>query len=282
MRNPIGSYMKVCFRGSRRRAFLPDLDRAISASWSWPEFLQNRRLRTRRPRSEVAESYRALRTSILLSSLGSPPKVIMVTSALPQEGKTTTSINSAIVLAQRGGRVLLVDADLRRPGVHRALGLRNTSGLSTMMTGGDAGEDAIMSTEIPNLFVLTAGPPPPQPAELLGSTLMKDYLARLRKEFDHIVIDTPPALSVTDAVLLSIEADSVIIVLRSGQTTKAALRRVRDLLSRVNARTTGIVVNAFYLHSGSSYYYQFDSKYYGRYYEDNSVRNETSVAGKVS
>ncbi len=235
-----------------------------------------------RPRSEVAESYRALRTSILLSSLGSPPKVIMVTSALPQEGKTTTSINSAIVLAQRGGRVLLVDADLRRPGVHRALGLRNTSGLSTMMTGGDAGEDAIMSTEIPNLFVLTAGPPPPQPAELLGSTLMKDYLARLRKEFDHIVIDTPPALSVTDAVLLSIEADSVIIVLRSGQTTKAALRRVRDLLSRVNARTTGIVVNAFDLHSGSSYYYQYDSKYYGRYYEDNSVRNETSVAGKVS
>jgi capsular exopolysaccharide synthesis family protein len=235
-----------------------------------------------RPRSEVAESYRALRTSILLSSPGSPPKVIMVTSALPQEGKTTTSINAAIVLAQRGGRVLLVDADLRRPGVHRALGLRNTTGLSTMMTGGDACEDAIMSTEIVNLFVLTAGPPPPQPAELLGSTLMKDYLARLRQQFDHIVIDTPPALSVTDAVLLSIEADSVIIVLRSGQTTKAALRRVRDLLSHVNARITGIVVNAFDLHSGSSYYYHYDAKYYGRYYDDNSPRGETSVAGKVS
>jgi capsular exopolysaccharide synthesis family protein len=235
-----------------------------------------------RPRSEVAESYRALRTSILLSSLGSPPKVILVTSALPQEGKTTTSINAAIVLAQRGGRVLLVDADLRRPGVHKALRLRNTSGLSTMMTGGDAGEDAIMLTEIPNLFVLTAGPPPPQPAELLGSTLMKDYLTRLRQEFDHIVIDTPPALSVTDAVLLSIEADSVIIVLRSGQTTKAALRRVRDLLSRVNARTTGIVVNAFDLHSGSSYYYQYNSKYYGRYYEDDAPKNGTSAAGKVS
>lgn len=234
------------------------------------------------PRSELAESYRALRTSILLSSLGSPPKVILVTSALPQEGKTTTSINSAIVLAQRGGRVLLVDADLRRPGVHKALGLRNISGLSTMMTGGDACEDAITSTKIPNLFVLTAGPPPPQPAELLGSTLMKDYLARLRQEFDHIVIDTPPALSVTDAVLLSIEADSVIIVIRSGQTTKAALRRVRDLLVNVNARITGIVVNAFDLHSGSSYYYQYDSKYFGKYYEDESPHNGTSVAGKVS
>jgi polysaccharide biosynthesis transport protein len=235
-----------------------------------------------RPRSELAESYRALRTSILLASLGAPPKVILVTSALPQEGKTTTSINSAIVLAQRGGRVLLVDADLRRPGIHKALGLRNTLGLSTLMTGGDNSEDAIVSTEIPNLFVLPAGPPPPQPAELLGSTLMRDYLARMRGEFDHIVIDTPPALSVTDAVLLSVEADSVLLVIRSGQTTKAALRRVRDLLSHVNARITGVVVNAFDLRSGSSYYYQYDSKYYGRYYEDDAPKNGTSAAGKVS
>jgi capsular exopolysaccharide synthesis family protein len=235
-----------------------------------------------RPRSELAESYRALRTSIMLSSLGSPPKVILVTSALPQEGKTTTSINSAIVLAQRGGRVLLLDADLRRPGIHKALGLRNTTGLSTLMTGGDGSADAIVSTEIPNLFVLTAGPPPPQPAELLGSTLMKEYLCRLRKEFDHIVIDTPPALSVTDAVLLSVEADSVLVVVRSGQTTKAALRRVRDLLSHVNARITGVVVNAFDLHSGSSYYYQYDSKYYGRYYEEDPPQDGTSAAGKVS
>ena len=151
------------------------------------------------------------------------------------------------------------------------------------MTGGDGSEDAIVSTEIPNLFVLTAGPPPPQPAELLGSTLMKDYLARWREEFAHIVIDTPPALSVTDAVLLSVEADSVLVVVRSGQTTKAALRRVRDLLSHVNARITGVVVNAFDLHSGSSYYYQYDSKHYGRYYEeDDSPRNGTSAAGKGS
>jgi capsular exopolysaccharide synthesis family protein len=150
------------------------------------------------------------------------------------------------------------------------------------MTGGDGSEDAIVSTEIPNLFVLTAGPPPPQPAELLGSTLMKDYLARWREEFAHIVIDTPPALSVTDAVLLSVDADSVLVVVRSSQTTKAALRRVRDLLSHVNARITGVLVNAFDLHSGSSYYYQYDSKYYGRYYEDDSPRNGTSAAGKDS
>jgi capsular exopolysaccharide synthesis family protein len=235
-----------------------------------------------RPKSELAESYRALRTSILLSSFGCLPKVIMVTSALPQEGKTTTSINSAIVLAQRGGRVLLVDADLRRPSIHRALGLGNTSGLSTVISSGEPSEDSIVSTKIPNLFVLTAGPLPPQPAELLGSTLMKDFLEKMRREYDHIVIDTPPALSVTDAVLLSIEADAVVIVLRSGQTTKAALRRVRDLLSHVNARITGIVVNAFDLHAGSSYYYQYDAKYYGKYYEEDSPRNGNSVTSKVS
>ena len=235
-----------------------------------------------RPRSELAEAYRALRTSILLSSLGSPPKVILVTSALPQEGKTTTSINSAIVLSQRGGRVLLLDADLRRPSIHKALGLRNTSGLSTLMTGGDGSEDAIVSTEIPNLFALTAGPPPPQPAELLSSILMKSHLERWRQQFDHIVIDTPPALSVTDAVVLSVEADSVIIVVRSGQTTKAALRRVRDLLSHVNARITGVILNAFDLHSGSSYYYLYDSKYHRGYYEYDPPRNGTSADSKVS
>ena len=235
------------------------------------------------PRSELAESYRALRTSILLSSLGFPPKVILVTSPLPQEGKTTTSINLAIALAQRGERVLLADADLRRPGIHKALRLPNISGLSTLITGGEGSEDPIVSTQVPNLFVLTAGPHPPQPAELLSSALMKSHLARWRQEFDHIIIDTPPALSVTDAVLLSVEADSVVLVLRSGRTTKAALRRVRDLLSHVNARVTGIVVNAFDLHSGTSAYNNYDSKYYSRYYEEaDSPDSGAPTASKVS
>jgi Mrp family chromosome partitioning ATPase len=112
---------------------------------------------------------------------------------------------------------------------------------------------------------------------------MKSYLARWRQKFDHIIIDTPPALSVTDAVLLSVEADSVVLVLRSGRTTKAALRRVRDLLSHVNARVTGIVVNAFDVHSGTSAYYNYESRYYARYYEEaDSPHSGTSTASKVS
>src|SRR5262249_6040908 len=195
-----------------------------------------------RPKSEAAEAYRALRTSILLSSFGAPPNVILVTSAIPQEGKTTISANSALVLAQRGSRVLLVDADLRRPGLERMLGLSHERGLSTLVSGFCSADEAILNlSDVPNLWVLPAGPIPPQPAELLGSTLMKDLIARWRNEYDHIIVDSPPCLSVTDAVLLSPEADRVILVARSGQTTRPALRRACDLLSQVNAKVMGIV-----------------------------------------
>jgi succinoglycan biosynthesis transport protein ExoP len=145
-----------------------------------------------RPTSEIAESYRALGTSLLLSSLGKAPKLILVTSAMPEEGKTTTSINSAIVLAQRGSRVLLVDADLRRPTVHRALNLSGKVGLSSVLTGTGTLADAIAELpDIANLCVLPAGPTPPQPAELLGSDLMRNVLRECRRNFDHIIIAVP-------------------------------------------------------------------------------------------
>jgi polysaccharide biosynthesis transport protein len=236
-----------------------------------------------RPKSEAAEAYRALRTSILLSAFGAPPKVIIITSALPQEGKTTISANSALVLAQRGSRVLLIDADLRRPGIDKLFGFRSGGGLSTVISGVDKVEDVVVPyTQVPNLWILPAGPIPPQPVELLGSTVMKEHLARWRKEFDHIIIDTPPCLSVTDAVVLSPEADRVILVARAGKTTKPALRRACGLLLHVNARVMGIVLNALDLRSRDGYYYTYGSPDAHRYYDEASSQDETTVASKVS
>ena len=225
-----------------------------------------------RPQSQMAESYRALRTSLLLSSLGAPPKVIMITSALPQEGKTTTSINTAVVLAQKGVRVLLIDGDLRRPSIHKTLGMGPHSGLSNVLTGSTTVDEAIVRTTIlPNLFVLPAGTPPPNPAELLASSNMRDVLLQLREQYDHIVIDTPPSLSVTDAVVLSPRADAVILVIRSGQTSKQALRRSRDILLQVNAKLVGVLLNAVDLTSPDYYYYyEYQGKYAG-YYRDEDL-----------
>jgi exopolysaccharide transport family protein len=224
-----------------------------------------------RPQSQMAESYRALRTSLLLSNLGAPPKVIMVTSARPQEGKTTTSINTAIVLAQKGVRVLLIDADLRRPSVHKTLGMGPRSGLSNVLTGSATAQQAITTSPVlPNLFILPAGTPPPNPAELLASSNMRDLIAELRAEFDHIVIDTPPTLSVTDAVVLSPRADATILVIRSGQTTKQALRRARDILTQVNAHVAGVLLNAVDLTSPDYYYYYEYQGKYGQYYQEDS------------
>ncbi len=225
-----------------------------------------------RPQSQMAESYRALRTSLLLSNLGAPPKVILVTSARPQEGKTTTSINTAIVLAQKGVRVLLIDADLRRPSVHKTLGMGPRSGLSNVLTGSATVQQTITTSPLlPNLLIMTAGTPPPNPAELLASSNMRDLIMELRQQFDHIVIDTPPTLSVTDAVVLSPRADAAILVIRSGQTTKQALRRARDILMQVNAHVAGVLLNAVDLTSPDYYYYYEYQGKYTQYYQEEAV-----------
>jgi exopolysaccharide transport family protein len=237
-----------------------------------------------RPQSQMAESYRALRTSLLLTSLGAPPKVILVTSALPQEGKTTTSINCAIVLAQKGTRVLLIDADLRRPGIHKTLGIGPRTGLSNVLTGSTTLSQAVVrSGVLPTLFVLPAGTPPPNPAELLASSNMKDVLAELSEQYDHIVVDTPPTLSVTDAVVMSTRADAVVLVIRSGQTTKQALRRARDILMQVNARVCGVLLNAVDLTSPDYYYYyEYQGKYGQRYYRDDDLSSREESVPKAT
>jgi len=267
--------------GSRSRAELPNGKRlALAASKEAVELVT-----LERPKSQMAESYRALRTSLLLTSLGRPPQMILVTSALPGEGKSTTSLNAAIVLAQKGARVLLMDTDLRRPTLHKTLGMGPRDGLSNVLTGSASLAEAIVpSGLLPNLALLPAGTPPPNPAELLASSQMQELLVQLRGQFDHIVMDTPPALSVTDAVILSTLVDRVILVIRSGQTTKQALRRARDILLQVNAHVCGVLLNAVDLDSPDYYnYYEYRERYsHGYYREDhtNEQASETVAAGQ--
>jgi capsular exopolysaccharide synthesis family protein len=218
------------------------------------------------PKSNIAEAYRTLRTSILLSSVAHPPRSILVTSSVPQDGKTMTCLNVAIVLAQQGKRILLVDADMRHPCVHTAFELKGQVGLSNVLTGGAKISDAIHTTVQPNLFIMPAGLVPPHPSELLSSSLMHDLLMKWREEYDHVIVDSPPVISVTDAVILSVQTDAVLLIIRSGQTTAAHVRRTRNLLQSVKANVLGVVVNAADLASPDYYYYYYRSNY--PYYSD--------------
>jgi exopolysaccharide transport family protein len=229
-----------------------------------------------RPSSDIVESYRSLRTSILLSSAVKRPNVILFTSPMPQEGKTTTCVNMAIVLAQRGGKVLLVDTDLRRPSVDLVFGISNAVGLSSVLAGLEDFESAVQQYHsIPNLFVLTAGPIPPQPAELLSSERMQQLLERLRSEFDQVILDSSPINLVTDPAVISPLTDVVLLVVRAGVTSKSALRHARDQLLQINAPLKGVVVNDTKLHS-LDYYYR---SYYGRKEGSNASGEAQEKAG---
>ena len=196
------------------------------------------------PRSGVAEGYRTLRTNVEFASVDAPLRTLLVTSAVPNEGKTVTAANVAVVFAQAGRRVLLVDADLRKPGVHVIFNLPNGHGLTTMLRNEAVSSDSVShATEQANLRVLTTGPLPPNPAELLGSHRMQTVLARLKEDADLVIFDSPPLQAVTDAAVLGSITEGALLVVDAGRSRRRAVRQAREALERSGAHILGVVLN---------------------------------------
>jgi polysaccharide biosynthesis transport protein len=215
--------------------------------------------------SPLSEAYRQLRTSVLLSTAGRAPRSLLVTSSVPGEGKTTTTVNLALTLAQTGAKVLIIDADMRRPRVHQIFDIENKLGLSGVLSGSMTEADVsklIDKNAVSNVNVLTSGPIPPNPAELLGSEQMRKLIRACEARFTHVVIDSPPVASFTDSVLLSSMVDSVLLVVHGGKSSRGIVRRARQLLHDVGAKICGVVLNNVNVRKHSDYYYQYYQQSY--------------------
>lgn len=226
-------------------------------------------------KSVAAEAYRSIRTNILFSSPDKELKLVMVTSSGPREGKTTTAINIAIAMAQTGSRVLLVDADMRRPRVHKSLELKNEAGLSNVLIGDMPLPEAAQQSQVERLEIVPCGPTPPNPAELLGSNRMKEFLKEASEAYDRVVFDSPPVMAVTDACILGSMVDGVVQVVHAGTTSRDVAARGRDQLQSVGVKILGSVLNNVRTSGGDYYsspYYHY--RYYSDYYEDGGGRKK--------
>lgn len=216
-------------------------------------------------RSALAEAYRQLRTSVLLSTAGRAPRTLLITSSLPGEGKTTTAVNTAISLAQTDARVVIIDADMRRPRLRSIFNLPESEGLSSILSSEMSADEVlklIARDEASGLYVLPSGPVPPNPAELLGSDQMRKLIGVLSEKFTHVVIDSPPVNSFTDGVLIASMVDGVLLVVHGGKSSRNVVRRSRQLLLDIGAKIVGVVLNNVSVRSHDYYYY------YRRYYND--------------
>lgn len=209
-------------------------------------------------KSPISEQYRTIRTNIEFSSVDQSLKTIIVTSAGPGEGKSTTTANLGVVFAQQGKKVLLIDGDLRKPTVHYTFQLDNTIGLTNVLTGQAEFSAAIKNSEVEHLSILTCGPIPPNPAEMLGSAAMKKFLGEASEQFDIIIIDSPPVLAVSDAQILSNLADGIVLVTKSGQTEYDMALKATELLKNSRARLLGAILNHKDVKQSNYYYYYGD------------------------
>ncbi len=215
----------------------------------------------RNPKSPAAECCRAIRTNLLFMGGDEPLRMFVVTSASPSEGKTTTAVSLAIAMAQNGSKVLLMDTDLRRPRVHRAFGISNEVGITSVLVGDVELKDAIKSTEVPGLYVLACGPLPPNPSELLHTQRFQEVLAQVKAQFDRVLLDSPPAGVVADPLVLSSYAQGVVLTVRCKKSTRESVARARRALLDVNARILGVVLNDLDLEKRDGYYTYYASRY---------------------
>jgi capsular exopolysaccharide synthesis family protein len=207
------------------------------------------------PKSPISEQYRTIRTNVEFASVDKELRTLLVTSSGPSEGKSSTTANMAVVFAQQGKKVLLIDADLRKPTVHYTFKLDNRIGLSTLLVGEQTLDESVRETDVPNLDILTCGPIPPNPSELLGSKAMEKVIMLAQEVYDIILLDTPPVLAVTDAQILGNICDGSIIVVRSEQTEYASIQRAKQLLEPAHAKLLGVVLNDVSQKKSNTYYY---------------------------
>jgi polysaccharide biosynthesis transport protein len=229
------------------------------------------------PKSTASEAYRGIRTSLFLSSADQAPQVILVCSSAPREGKTITTANIAIAMAQAGSKVLIMDCDMRRPKLHKLFGSDRDKGMANILVGSCTLGDAISHTQVPNVDIIPSGPIPPNPSEILASHHMKELIQQARSRYERIIIDSPPITAVTDASILSSLVDGVVIVIRANDTHREIIRNGIAHLQSVNAHILGAVLNGVEMGRDSYYYYQYYYYYYG---EDGEKTRRTKQVRK--
>lgn len=234
------------------------------------------------PKSPITEAYKTLRSNIQFSSLDKKIQTIVVTSSGPGEGKTTTATNLAVVMAQSGNRTIIIDCDLRKPNIHKTFGLSNQKGLSNMLINEAVLSEVVQKTNVENLHVITLGVRPPNPSELLGSAKMKNFVESLKTEYDFVILDTPPVILVTDALILSQYADGCLLVVSAGETNKDAVLKAKKLLENVNSNILGIVMNK--LDITKNRYYGYYNYYYSEEGEPKKMKKNTwqKIVNKIT